>query len=67
MENKELFDNYPDVLKPEDLQKILRIGRNAVYRLLKSGEIKSMMIAGKYRIPKPYLLEYLDYCSTNIA
>ena len=60
METKTILSNYGDVLKPEDLQEILQTGRNSVYSLLKNGEIKSLMIGGKYRIPKLYLLEYMQ-------
>ena len=53
------ISDYPDVLTPEDLQKILKIGRNTVYAVLADGTIKSKRIAGKYRIPKGYLLDYM--------
>lgn len=53
------FDELPDVLRPEDIQKFLIIGRNAVYEYLKSGKLKSIWIAGKYRVPKPYLKEFI--------
>lgn len=59
MDTKIMLSNYSDVLKPEDVQEILQTGRNSVYALLKNGEIKSLMIGGKYRIPKLYLLEYI--------
>ena len=58
MENNKIAD-YPDVLTPSDLQQILKIGRNAVYSTLAQGTIKSLRIAGKYRIPKQYLLDYM--------
>nr|MCR5419721.1 helix-turn-helix domain-containing protein [Lachnospiraceae bacterium] len=45
--------------KPEDVQKILRTGRNTVYNYLKDGTIKSIMIGGRYKIPKLYLLEFM--------
>lgn len=59
MEYTNMLAEYNDILKPEDVKKILQIGRNTVYDYLKSGTIKSIMIAGKYRIPKLYLLEFL--------
>ncbi len=54
-----VLDNYDDVLEPKDLQEILKTGRNTVYTYLAEGKIKSIMIAGKYRIPKLYLLEFI--------
>ena len=54
-----LLTEYNDVLRPEDLQHILQAGRNTIYGYLKKGIIRSLMIGGKYRIPKLYLLEYM--------
>ena len=33
-----VFDSYPDVVSVEEIQQMLRIGKNAVYTLLKDGE-----------------------------
>ena len=59
MDPKELLQEYGDILLPGDVQKILHIGRNTAYKYLADGTIKSLRIAGKYRIPKLYLLEYM--------
>ncbi|MBR3997524.1 MAG: helix-turn-helix domain-containing protein [Clostridia bacterium] len=40
--------------------KILNIGRNKVYELLKNGTIKSIRIGCKHRIPKKILIKYLE-------
>ena len=54
-----MLTEYNDVLLPEDVQKILRTGRNTVYNYLAEGKIRSIMVGGKYRIPKLYLLEFI--------
>ena len=59
MEYTNMLVGYNDILTPTDVKEILKIGRNAVYDYLKDGTIRSMMIAGKYRIPKLYLLEFM--------
>lgn len=59
MEYTNMLVGYNDMLTPTDVKEILKIGRNAVYDYLKDGTIRSMMIAGKYRIPKLYLLEFM--------
>ena len=59
MEYTNMLAEYNDILKPEDVQKILRTGRNTVYNYLKNGTIKSIMIGGRYKIPKLYLLEFM--------
>ena len=59
MEYTNMLAEYNDILKPEDVQKILRTGRNTVYNYLKDGTKKSIMIGGRYKIPKLYLLEFM--------
>lgn len=54
------FDNYPDIVTPEDIQKMLRIGRNSVYDLLKQGKIKSLRVGKKYLIPKTSVINFLQ-------
>lgn len=54
-----MLNKYKDILSVKDLCEILGIGKNTAYRLLKNGEIKSIRIGNKYKIPKRYLLEYL--------
>ena len=60
------LDEYGDVLRPEDLQNILHVGRNTVYKYLADGTIKSIRIGTKYRIPKQYLIDFL-YSQTIVA
>ncbi len=59
MNANDLFPGYKDVLVPQDVQDILHIGRNAIYKYLSDGTIKSIRISGKYRIPKLYLAEFM--------
>jgi len=59
MTNKDFLKEYEDVLRPEDLQKILHIGRSTIYKYLADGEIKSIRIGNQYRIPKMYLYDFL--------
>ena len=56
---KEILKDYPDILLPDDVQKILQTGRNTVYLYLANGTIRSLKIGGKYRIPKIYLMEFI--------
>lgn len=54
-----MLENYDDVLSIQDLREILKIGRAACYDLLKTKQIYSRKICGKYRIPKAALIEFL--------
>ena len=53
------LENCPDVLTPEQLRKILNIGKDKTYEMLKNGTIKSIKIGKIYRIPKHFLQEFL--------
>ena len=59
-EYKEKFNKYPDVLEVEEVQEMLRIGRNAIYKLLKKGDIKSLRVGKKYIIPKTSVINFLS-------
>lgn len=57
---KVMFTDYPDVVNVEQLSEMLGgTSTKSIYRLLKSGEIKSYLIAKRYRIPKIFVIEYL--------
>ena len=56
---KTLFDSYPDVVSVEEIQQMLRIGKNAVYQLLKDGAIKSIKVGKRYVVPKKYIIDFL--------
>ncbi|MCC8082563.1 MAG: helix-turn-helix domain-containing protein [Lachnospiraceae bacterium] len=60
MQNSRYLKDYPDVLTPEEVMTILGIGKNSTYKLLQTGELKSIKIGKKYRIPKKYLLQYIN-------
>ena len=47
-------------LRVEDLMPILNVGRNTAYRLVRSGEIRSIKIGRQIRIPRQALLDYLE-------
>ncbi len=55
-----MFDDYPDVLNVSQLQSALSIGRGTAYSLLHDGTLKYITIRGQYRIPKQFLLDYID-------
>ena len=54
-----MFNSYPDVLSVKQLCEILDIGKNTAYRLLQSGEIKSIKIGKVYKIPKKSIKDYI--------
>jgi len=54
------FADYPDIVTPEDLIKMLRIGRNAAYKLIHSGEIASFRVGKHYKITKQSVIAYVS-------
>ncbi len=58
--NTSIFQEYPDVVSVEQLCKMLCIGRNTAYRLLKSGAIQAVRIGRQYRIPKKWVIRYVN-------
>lgn len=58
---KLLFTDYPDVVNIEQMCKMLGgISLKTGYRLLRNKTIKSFVVGRRYRIPKIYILEYLE-------
>lgn len=55
-----MFSNYPDMMTVSDLQEALGIGRNSAYALVRDKKIKSLKIGKNIRIPKAWLVEYID-------
>ncbi len=55
------YNDY-EILTPEDVMEYLYIGRNAVYKLLNSGELKAFRVGRNWKIPKKALDEYIDSC-----
>lgn len=56
---QENLESLPLVLRVDDLMLVLKIGRNAAYALVRSGQIKSLRIGNSYRIPRNELLRFL--------
>lgn len=53
------FKNEPDVLTVPDVIRLLRIGKNSVYSLIKEGKIGSIKQGRKIIVPKVCLVEFL--------
>ena len=65
---KLLFTDYPDVVNTEQMCQMLGgISIKTGYKLLKSGKVKSLIVGRQYRIPKLYILEYLEIAEKSTA
>ncbi len=49
-----------DIMKLEEVMQYLDIGKNTLYRLLKSGELNAFKIGKVWKIPKKSVEEYIN-------
>ena len=54
-----MFNAYDDLLNVQEACHMLRISRNSLYGLLKSGELKAYQQGRVWKIPKRAILEYI--------
>jgi excisionase family DNA binding protein len=55
-----MFEEYKDVVSIEDLTQMLNIGKNKAYELVNSGKIKSFKIGKVHKIPKRWVIDYIQ-------
>lgn len=53
-----MFDDYPDILTPEDVSEMLRLGRNTVYEHLTTGRISGFRNGRVWRVPKQAVIDF---------
>lgn len=56
----EMFSDYEDVVTVDDVMKMLHIGKNSVYDLLKNHRIESIRVGNRYVIPKKSVINFLN-------
>lgn len=60
-----MFENYPDVVTVQEVQQMIRKGRNKVYELLSDDVIKADRRGKNYIIPKYSVIKYLERISAE--
>ena len=55
-----MFEQYNDVVSVEELAKMLKIGRNTAYELVRSGRMPSIKIGRQIRVTKREVIDYLS-------
>lgn len=58
------FTEYPDIVSFKQLMQMLHIGRNKACNLLKT-DIPSIRIGSTHKIPKVYVIDYLNRKTVN--
>ena len=56
---KEMIDNHLRMFTIPEVAKILNVNKSTVSRLIYEGELMCCMVRSTYRIPEPYLIEYM--------
>lgn len=54
------IEDLPLVVKVDDLAPILGIGRNTAYELVRCGQIRSIHIGRKIRVPRDAIVEFIN-------
>ena len=60
-----LLNQENDILTVDDLCEVLRIGKNAAYKLINSGKLKCYRISRTWKIPRQSVEEYIDEARNN--
>ena len=63
--SKEIFAEYDEILSIEDVMEILHIGKNSVYSLLKSNEIRNIRVGKRYIVPKKSVINFIAAITEN--
>lgn len=63
--SKEMFTEYDEILSIEDVMEILHIGKNSVYSLLKSNEIRNIKVGKRYIVPKQSVINFITAITEN--
>ena len=63
--SKEIFAEYDEILSIEDVMEILHIGKNSVYSLLKSNEIRNIRVGKRYIVPKQNVINFIAAITEN--
>jgi hypothetical protein len=61
----EIFTEYPDLVSPSLLSKMLGVCPSTAYRLLKDEKIKSMKIGRKIVVPKESVIGFVESMCYN--
>mgnify|MGYP004629614115 CR=1 FL=1 len=60
-----MFESYDDILTVEEACEALKIGYNAMYKLLSAGKLRGYRSGRVWRIPKTELVEYIRNCTNK--
>ena len=62
--SSEIFSEYSDIVTVDEVMKMLRLGKNTVYKLLKDDKITNVKVGARYVIPQQSVIEFVS--TTNL-
>lgn len=62
-----IFDNYPDILKPEEIQQILGVSRATCWKIMYSKGFPLIKISRVLRVHKAEFIKWLEESSKSEA
>lgn len=64
-----MFNQYEDILRVDEVAEVLGAGKNTIYALLYSGELKGFRIGRMWKIPREsvefYMSEKMQVCKNK--
>lgn len=60
-----MFTDYPDVVTVSEMTKMLRIGKNKAYELIKDKKVHSRFIGQKILITKASIINFIMHTESN--
>lgn len=55
------LDHFPSLLTPLEVMDILGVGKNTVYRLLNSGELRGFRVGRSWRVSEDSLRCFIEF------
>ncbi len=55
-----MLEEYQDILTVDEACEAMRMGYNAIYEILKSGQLKAYRVGRRWRIPKSAILKFIS-------
>ena len=53
----DFLEDYPDILTSQQVMEILSVGKNKLYRMIASGQLKAFRVGREWRVRKIDLLK----------
>lgn len=54
-----MLESFDEIMTPDEVCAVLRIGKNALYELLSTGRLKAYRNGRVWRVPKKAVIQYI--------